>query len=941
MTQADPDRAAVRDFLRSETYYLMRRAPSGGAPRTSSGVWGMDVEHGVGSGRPGDQEIDVTVLADFSTLPGVAGSSERLVERVALALNSTLHLEEVLVLLAEAGLEATGAGGTAVLLLHGRRLVPATVVRTIADDTLHERFTTMPPIELDAMRWDLLHAGQAIVFEDARTSELIPQELTERFTLRGFALVPLMASGQPFGVMCVDWDEPRVFSPNDVALLEALGAYAGMAVRNARLYETMRQRARLQEALAHSAASLALPLDAATVAAKLAKAYTDLLRARLCSVVLFDADLDTITTMASEGGRPLPEDTRISDVPRSVVDPLVNAWVEVVEPVEFGDEPWLAENLGGREAGASWYLMLPLNVEGATRGVVTLGFALDMELDAQERSAAAALADLAAAALERHSLLQRLDAQVSRRDALYEASAALNSSTALRPVLDLVCAAFEKLLGTSHCSVNLVDPAYPDLLRTLSYRGVPWFAGRPDSIGAVAPGEVAKARALWAETARPVVYATIDERLALEPLLVPTAVRSAVLFPLVHAGRILGLVVAGWPRRGVAGADDLDTGQALAGLAATAIDRAQLNDDLHLRLRQVEALYQLSDLVAGRADLDTAVRELNRLFEPGLGVVFGSVALTNREARSAVGARSPDMEELEAIRSWRSVVGTHTHTPRPRRTPLGLLVPVVHRSRVYGSLRVALSGPQPDPSTEDLLVAIGAGCAEIVYKARLHHEVADRERRLAIAAERERIARDLHDSVGQVLTGMGMLLTEYVEEASDDTWRSRLEELVGLTERGAREVRDSVYSLMFLETRRVGLVASLRALTTKFEAMTGIAMAFEVVGEPTEMTSAREAALFRVAHEALMNVERHALASRAAVELRYGETEVSLTVRDDGVGLGRHVDDGRRHLGLAAIEGRLDEVGGDLNLSTSADGGAVVEAHVPSATRSRRSHPTL
>lgn len=900
---------------------------------------GFDVERAVevveSAGR-----ASMMSLLERAAPPLVVGSSARLLERVALALSSTLELQEVLGLLAEAGLEATGAGGTAVLLLEGDLLVPATVVRTIPDATLQERFNSMPPIELDDLRWGLLNAGNAILFEDARTSDLVPSELTDRFTLRGFALVPLVAAGEPYGVMCVDWDEVRAFSPNDVGLLEALGAYAGMAVRNARLYETMRRRAQVHEALARGAASLASPLDAAEVAARLVGAYTELLGARLCSVVLFDADLDTITTVASEGVPPLPDGMRISDLPRSIVDRLVDAWAEGDDPVEIRGEPWLDENFGGRERGAAWYLFLPLAVDGPTRGVVTLGFATGTVLDDQERSAAVALADLAAAALERHSLLRRLDAQVSRRDALYEASAALNSSTSLRPVLDLVCAAFEKLLGTSHCSVNLVDGSNRDLLRTLSYRGVPWFTGRPESVGAVAPAEVAKARALWSEKTEPVVYAAIDERLAVEPLLVPTAVRSVALFPLLYAGGVLGIVVAGFPNRGAAGTDDLDTGLALAGLAATAIDRAQLNEDLRLRLRQVEALYRLSDLVAGRADLDAAVRELNRLFEPELGVLLGRVAVTNREARAAVGASVPDEEEMEVIRSWRAVVGKHTNIAGPRAAAAGLLVPVVHRNRVYGALRVATLGTELDAATLELLVAIGAGCAEIIYKARLHRDVADSEHRLAIAAERERIARDLHDSVGQVLTGMGMLLTDYVTEAADDIWRQRLEELASLTARGAREVRDSVYSLMFLETRLVGLVASLRALTTKFGSMTGIAVAFEVVGEPAEISAVREAALFRVAHEALMNVERHALASRAAVELRYGETEVSLTVRDDGVGLGRQADGTRRHLGLAALEGRLDEVGGDLNLSTSADGGAMVEARVPTTTRSRRSQPT-
>jgi len=233
------------------------------------------------------------------------------------------------------------------------------------------------------------------------------------------------------------------------------------------------------------------------------------------------------------------------------------------------------------------------------------------------------------------------------------------------------------------------------------------------------------------------------------------------------------------------------------------------------------------------------------------------------------------------------------------------------------------------------LVAIGGGCAEIIYKARLHRDVADRERRLTIAAERERIARDLHDSVGQVLTGMGMLLTEYVTEAPDDVWRRRVEELVVMAGRGAREVRDSIYSLMFIETRQVGLVPSLRELTRKFEAMTGIAVRLDVIGDPPEMAAAKEDALFRVAHEALTNVERHAHASKVVVVLTHLADEVRLAIRDDGLGLQTAGDDGIRHFGLTGIERRLDEVGGELEVSTNHTGGAVVEVRIPMKSRVR------
>ena len=244
---------------------------------------------------------------------------------------------------------------------------------------------------------------------------------------------------------------------------------------------------------------------------------------------------------------------------------------------------------------------------------------------------------------------------------------------------------------------------------------------------------------------------------------------------------------------------------------------------------------------------------------------------------------------------------------------------------------MTIAEPRVQPATEEMLLAVGAGCAEIVSKAGLQRDVADRERQLAIASERERIARDLHDSVGQVLTGMGMILTEYVEDAPDDEWRWRFEHLIDLAARGAKEVRDSIYSLMFLEARRLGLAPSLRALTRKFEDMTGLSVRLEVIGDARETSPQKDDTLFRVAHETLMNVERHARASRVSIELQYRGDEVALRVSDDGVGIDTAPSDRDtpRHFGLAVIERRLDEVGGQLRVDLARPTGTVIEACIP------------
>lgn len=418
---------------------------------------------------------------------------------------------------------------------------------------------------------------------------------------------------------------------------------------------------------------------------------------------------------------------------------------------------------------------------------------------------------------------------------------------------------------------------------------------------------------------------------------------SPVSFPLRADDELLGFATIEQRSAEVLTAEDVEAGQALADLGAGAVARALLADRLRLRVHEAEALSRLAEVVASRGGLTVAVRELNRVLPAELGIRVKSISLSNAQLRATVGGRLPDACELEAVRSWRAVLGRGGQV-RPRAMSGALLVPVVHRTKVLGVLRVVLSRPLDDRVTE-LLLAVGAGCAQLVHKAGLQHHVAESERRLAVAAERDRIAQDLHDSVGQLIVGMGMRLAQYLADAPDKVWRARLEELLQMAGRGNREVRQSVYALLFLEAKRGGLQASIRELCRKYEITTGIPVRFVVHGSVTPLGASKEDALFRVAHEALVNIERHARAALATVQLAYEADGVSLSVRDDGVGLGHRDPFGRSgHFGIRAMQRRLEEAGGTLRVRNATPRGVLVEAVIPRrkkgthAAGSRRSH---
>jgi signal transduction histidine kinase len=289
------------------------------------------------------------------------------------------------------------------------------------------------------------------------------------------------------------------------------------------------------------------------------------------------------------------------------------------------------------------------------------------------------------------------------------------------------------------------------------------------------------------------------------------------------------------------------------------------------------------------------------------------------------------------MRSWREVVAKRRQ-PKPLRKSRGrVLVPIAQRKRVLGVLRVVIDASATDPPDDDLLLAIASACAEVVYKGGLHQELAENERRLAVVAERERIARDLHDSVGQLLTGLGLRLAEYAEDAPDPTWNTRLKELCDQATRGSRNIRDAIQSLLFLQVRNKGLARSLRELTRTFEMTTGIETKLRVSGDVAALATAAEDALFRVAREALMNVERHAQASVVRVALVYGTDGVTVTVTDDGAGMSGDdlptQPDG--HYGLEGLRRLLEDNNGELVLSNLVPKGFRVEGHIPLRGKNR------
>jgi signal transduction histidine kinase len=210
----------------------------------------------------------------------------------------------------------------------------------------------------------------------------------------------------------------------------------------------------------------------------------------------------------------------------------------------------------------------------------------------------------------------------------------------------------------------------------------------------------------------------------------------------------------------------------------------------------------------------------------------------------------------------------------------------------------------------------------------------DRMRKLGAevvyAEERERaqVARDLHDSVGQTLAAAGFQIAAVAQEMGDHAASSRLAGVRELLRTALEEIRNVSRSLHPRVATDLGLPSALEALGDATQQRSLIDVGVDVDISGVVIPSALSSTLYRVAQEALRNVERHADASRARVSLRARPGYVELEVSDDGRGFEGPMEKKRGESGLAAIRERLSLAGGELHIDTTADRGTRVIAWV-------------
>jgi nitrate/nitrite-specific signal transduction histidine kinase len=275
-------------------------------------------------------------------------------------------------------------------------------------------------------------------------------------------------------------------------------------------------------------------------------------------------------------------------------------------------------------------------------------------------------------------------------------------------------------------------------------------------------------------------------------------------------------------------------------------------------------------------------------------------------------------------------VGFPPHHPHMRSL---LAVPIVSGERVLGNLYLADKKGSTEFSTEDeeTLVRFATQAALAIENARLHQQV----RELAISEERERIAREMHDSLAQVL-GYVNTKVQAVQELLKRGQTERASIQVGQLGEAARsaytDVREGILALRTSLGRGRGFVEVLEEYLGRWKEQSELEATLVVQPSGASLDSlspAAELQLLRIVQEALANVRKHAGARHVEVRITADDDLVEIIVADDGRGFdpqrGRDGDDQRPHFGLSTMRERAESVGAALEIvSAPSEGTRIV-----------------
>ena len=432
--------------------------------------------------------------------------------------------------------------------------------------------------------------------------------------------------------------------------------------------------------------------------------------------------------------------------------------------------------------------------------------------------------------------------------------------------------------------------------------------------------------------------------------------RSELTIPIRAKGNVIGVLDLQSDHIGDFDEGDLVMLQSLANEAGIAIENARLFEAERRRNEQMAAINAVALNVSAVLTLGELLPHVVQLVRETFGYHTVAVFLVDDGSEEAVLQALDSSDDVVPVRGTQVRIGEQGIVGHVAGTGLPWIAADVSNDQFYTTLSI----PSPETRSElampikqgdivvgvldvhsaqldafddiDLLIAqtIANQMAVAIENARIFDETRD----LAVLEERNRMAREIHDTLAQGFTGIVIQLEagEQAIEEDPDGLQQHITVAKGLARQCLAEARRSVWNLLPENLEDNPLDVVIAAEVDRFDTTGSEAVSFRLLGARRQLPAVAQAALLRICQESLTNMRKYAEASSVEVTLDFALDAVTLSVVDDGIGFDPHtvrIEEGRGGFGLTGMRQRARLLRGDVEITSAPDKGTRVEARIP------------
>lgn len=604
----------------------------------------------------------------------------------------------------------------------------------------------------------------------------------------------------------------------------------------------------------------------------------------------------------------------------------------------------------------SW-MGVPLIVRGQIIGMLSLDSPIPDYYTPAHSKLALAFANQVAAAIENARLYAEVRQRADEVQTLFAVQQAITSRLDVDSVLQMIANEARRLTNTTLSVVCLLDGQELEAAVLSGEVHTPVLGYRQPVEGSIA--------GLSLQDQKPYRILNTDREMAgYSDMIQMTGAQSFITVPLISANGAIGTITVADKTSGRLSADDERVLTMLASGAVVALENAHLYQEEQERRQEAdrrrvvaEGLRDILNILNSNRPLgeilQNIVRQAMRLMESDAAAIFRNhpegagleveavytlheqsrftsliQPLRGASSRSQTNRNPYAIDDIpEFLKNKEADSPEDGRPPRPWLVIIGrhyqayLNIPLLIREEVYGSLGLFYKFPRQFSEEEiGLALAFSDQAALAIENARLRAQA----EKAAVAAERSRLARDLHDAVTQTLFSASLIaeVLPRIWERNPQEGERRLEELRQLTRGALAEMRTLLLELRPAALAEANLGELFHHLTEAFSSRAGIPVEFSIQGD-LDLSAEVKVALYRITQEALNNVAKHADANHAALRIACARNHINLTIQDDGRGF-NPASVSPEHLGLGIMKERAEYIQARLQINSQPDAGTEI-----------------